>query len=70
MMRLARFLKDSNGRVGNTSGDSASRQTEALSRVISVLMQGIAIHGLRYDEADFLAFQNAVWKIRAEFDRS
>jgi len=69
MMRLTRFLKDSNGRVGNASGDSASRQNEALSRVISVLMQGIAIHGLRYDEADFLAFQNAVWKIRAEFDQ-
>ena len=69
MIRLTPFLKDSDSRIGITPGDHASRQSEALNRVISVLMQGIAIHGLNYDETAFNAFQDAVWKMRAGFDQ-
>src|SRR4051794_3554936 len=70
MFRLTPFLRDIHNQTGSVSENSARKQVDALYRIISVLMQGIAIHGLQYDETAFHAFQDAVWKMRAGFEQA
>lgn len=76
MISFSPYLKSSRGSVplpaGEPSGrrDASGKQAEALNRVISVLMQGIALHGLQYDETAFRTFQDGVWKMRTSFDQA
>lgn len=42
------------------------RRVEALHRVISVLLQGMALHSFSYDSTEFEAFQRALRKLRDE----
>jgi GGDEF domain-containing protein len=41
---------------------------EALHRVISVLLQGIALHAFDFDSAELAAFQTSIRKLRADID--
>lgn len=70
MISFSPYLKSSRGNVPLSPAAVTGRQAEALNRVISVLMQGIALHGLQYDETAFRLFQDAVWKMRAGFDQA
>jgi GGDEF domain-containing protein len=70
MISFSPYLKSSRGSVPMSPAAVTGRQAEALNRVISVLMQGIALHGLQYDETAFRTFQDAVWKMRAGFDQA
>jgi len=45
------------------------KQAEALNRVVSVLLQGIALHSYNFDAEQFVTFGNAVRKVRAEFEQ-
>ena len=62
MITLAPYLKS---RGGSTAGE---REAEALNRIISVLLQGIALHGFNYEPAAFAAFEKSIRKLRADFD--
>ncbi len=70
MIKLAPYLRSSRSNAPASPGEMAGKQAAALNRVISVLMQGIALHGLQYDELAFRTFQDAVWKMRAGFDQA
>src|SRR5437764_583888 len=68
MIQFAPYLKSHIKRPSAGTADADSRRSEALYRVVSVLLQGIALHGLQYEEAAFTMFQNSVWKLRAAFE--
>ncbi len=65
MKTLSPFQWSQRGR--NTQGE---KQAEALGRIVSVLLQGISLHGFEYDPVAFNSFQDGIRKLRAEFDRA
>ena len=65
MKTLSSFQWSQRGR--NTQGE---KQAEALGRIVSVLLQGIALHGFEYDSSAFSSFQEGIRKLRSEFDRA
>jgi GGDEF domain-containing protein len=48
---------------------AAERKAEALSRVVSMLLQGIALHCPETDSVDAADFQTAIRKVRSDFER-
>jgi diguanylate cyclase (GGDEF)-like protein len=49
-------------------GTPAEQRVEALHRVVSILLQGVALHGFEYERQAFERFQLGIRKIRANFD--
>jgi GGDEF domain-containing protein len=63
MTTLSPFLN------GMRKGAAADRKAEALGRVVSILLQGIARHSFDSDSPESEGFQAEVRKIRTEFDQ-
>jgi GGDEF domain-containing protein len=70
MITLSPFLKGLGAKGAGKDGAAGEKQAEALSRIISVLLQGIAIHGFNYEPAVFASFENSIRKLRADFERA
>src|SRR3954466_9609395 len=68
MIQLSPFLKSPSSRPTSGEFEADMRRSGGLNRVLSVLMQGIALHALPYEDAAFASFQNSVWKLRASFE--
>jgi GGDEF domain-containing protein len=49
---------------------AAERKAEALSRVVSLLLQGIALHSFETGSAQAASFQTGIRKVRADFDKT
>jgi len=49
---------------------AAERKAEALGRVVSMLLQGIALHSFESDLPPGEAFQNAIRKVRGDFEKA
>jgi GGDEF domain-containing protein len=62
MTTLSPFLKG--GRKEERS--AADRKVEALSRIVSVLLQGISLHAFEFDPAAAEAFHIAIGKLRSQ----
>jgi GGDEF domain-containing protein len=70
MIQLNPFLR-TQASLPTTSGTEPDPGgTNAIYRVLSTFMQGIAFHSLPFDEAAFAAFQRSIWKLRASFEIS
>jgi GGDEF domain-containing protein len=65
MITLSTFLAR-----GPKDGASGARHAEALNRIVSVLLQGIALHSFNFDAERFVTFGSAVRKVRAEFENA
>jgi len=48
---------------------AAERRAEALSRVVSMLLQGIALHSFASESPEAAGFQAAIRKVRSDFDK-
>jgi GGDEF domain-containing protein len=48
---------------------AAERKAEALERVVSMLLQGIALHSFESNTEPAEKFQNAIRKVRSDFDK-
>lgn len=48
---------------------AAERRAEALGRVVSMLLQGIALHSFESASAEAMAFQTAIRKVRGDFEK-
>ena len=55
---------------GGKQDSAGQKQAEALNRIVSVLLQGIALHTYNFDPAQFEAFDNAIRKVRHEFEHA
>lgn len=71
MITLSPFLR-ARGREGHEGKDSsvAEKQAEALNRIVSVLLQGISLHGFNYDPAAAVSFENSVRRLRGDFEET
>ena len=70
MITLSPFLKGLGAKGTGKDGAAGEKHAEALSRIISVLLQGIAMHGFNYEPAVFAIFENSVRKLRTEFEQA
>jgi GGDEF domain-containing protein len=66
MTTLSPFLW-SRGGVDDTAGE---KQAEALNRIVSVLLQRIALHSFNFDPDQFSSFDRAIRGIPAEFEHA
>src|SRR4051794_16926461 len=66
MITLAPFLRTRHGKE-NSEGE---KQAEALARIVSVLLQGIALHGFNYNPDAFTLFESSIRKLRTEFEQA
>jgi GGDEF domain-containing protein len=55
---------------GGKQDTSGQRQAEALNRIVSVLLQGIALHTFNFDPAQFPAFEKTIRKVRSDFEQA
>ncbi len=58
-------LSPFNGSKGRTH---AEQRAEALNRVVSILLQGVILHGFQHDQNSFEKFESGMRKVRADFD--
>ncbi len=71
MITLSPFLK-ARGRDDHDDKEisRAEKQAEALNRIVSILLQGISLHGFNYDPLAAVSFENSVRKLRMEFEEA
>jgi hypothetical protein len=66
MITLAPFLKTRSGKEASPG----EREAEALHRIVSVLLQGIALHGLNFEPDAFGMFEQSIRKLRTAFEQA